>query len=66
MIFKYKGINAEGKKVKDRVEALSIAEARSKLKSIGVIYQSLEEESPSLFENFDFSSKYKIPPNELS
>ncbi|MDF1878176.1 type II secretion system F family protein [Sulfurimonas sp. SAG-AH-194-C20] len=66
MIFKYKGINAEGKKLKDRVEALSITEARSKLKAIGVIYESLEEESPSLFEKFEFLTKYKIPPKELS
>ncbi len=66
MIFKYKGINAEGKKVKDRVEALSIGEARSKLKAIGVMYQSLEEDSPAFFEKFDFSTKYKIPPKELA
>ncbi|HIP19691.1 MAG TPA: type II secretion system F family protein [Sulfurimonas sp.] len=66
MIFKYKGINAEGKKVKDRVEALSIVEARSKLKAIGVMYQSLEEDSPTFFKKFDFSTKYKIPPKELA
>ncbi|MDF1877756.1 type II secretion system F family protein [Sulfurimonas sp. SAG-AH-194-L11] len=66
MIFKYKGINAEGKRVKDRVEALCISEARSKLKAIGVIYTSLEEESPSIFEKFEFSTKYKIPPKELA
>ena len=66
MIFKYKGITQEGKKVSDRVEALSIEEARAKIKSSGVIYQSLEEDEPAFYEKFDFSSKYKIPPNELS
>ena len=66
MIFKYKGIDTEGKKVSDRVEAGSIAEAKTKLKAKGVIYQSLNEESPSFFERFDFGTKYKIPPKELA
>lgn len=66
MIFKYKGINAEGKKVTDRVEASNLDEAKSKLKSIGVIYQSLDEDTPAFYEKFDFTSKYKIPPKELA
>lgn len=66
MIFKYKGITQEGKKVSERVEALSIAEARSKLKAKGIIYQSLKEDAPAFYERFDFSTKYKIPPKELA
>lgn len=66
MIFKYKGINSDGKKVKDRIEALSISEARSKLKATGIIYQSLEEDTPAFFEKFEFSTRYKIPPKELA
>lgn len=66
MIFKYKGIDQEGKRVSDRVEALSLAEARSKLKAKGVIYQTLEEDTPAFYEKFEFSSKYKIPPKELA
>jgi len=66
MIFKYKGINSDGKKVKDRIEALSISEARSKLKATGIIYQSLEEDKPAFFEKFEFSTRYKIPPKELA
>ena len=66
MIFKYKGINAEGKKVNDRVEALDTQEARSKLKAQGIIYQSLSEDAPAFFEKFSISRKYKIPPKELA
>jgi len=66
MIFKYKGINQEGKKVSDRVEALSIEEARIKVKSLGIIYQSLQEDEPAFYEKFEFSGKYKIPPKELA
>jgi len=66
MIFKYKGINAEGKKLSEKVEALSLSEAKLKLKAEKIIYQSIEEEQPSLFSNFEFSRKYKIPAKELS
>lgn len=66
MIFKYKGITQEGKKVSDRVEALSLAEARSKLKAKGIIYESLREDAPAFYEKFDLSTKYKIPPKELA
>ena len=66
MIFKYKGINHEGKKVNDKVEALSLAEAKSKLKAKQIIYQSIDEESPSLFKNINISRKYKIPVKDLS
>ena len=66
MIFKYKGINANGKRIKDKIEALSIDEAKSKLRSKNIIYQEISEESKSLFENFQFSTKRKISPQELS
>ena len=66
MIFKYKGINAEGKKLSEKVEAISLAEAKLKLKAEKIIYQSIEEEQPSLFSNLEFSRKYKIPAKELS
>ena len=66
MIFKYKGINQEGKKISDKLEAISLEEAKSKLKSKKIIYQSINEDSPSIFEGIDFSMKYKIPAKELS
>ena len=66
MIFKYKGIDGSGKRVSDKVEATSISEAKSKIKAKKIIYQTISEDSPSLFANFDFSRKYKIPPKELS
>ena len=66
MIFKYKGIDAKGKKLKDRVEALSLAEAKAKLKAKGIIYKSLQEEHMAFYERFNFNAKYKIPPKELA
>ena len=66
MIFKYKGINAEGEKVSDKVEAVSLEEAKQKLKSSKIIYQNIDEDTPSVFANLEFSRKYKIPAKDLS
>ncbi len=66
MIFKYKGINELGKSVRDKIEATTLNEAKSKLKANSIIIQSIEEETPSIFANISFSRKYKIPPKELA
>ena len=66
MIFKFKGIDEFGKRVSDKIEAASLAEAKSKLRSKKIIYQNIDEESASFFENFTLSRKYKIPAKELS
>ena len=66
MIFKFKGIGSDGKKVSDKIEAISLEEAKSKLKSKNIIYQSISEDSPGFFDNFEFSRKYKISAKELS
>ena len=47
MIYAYKGISAEGKKLKDKVEASSLTEAKAKLKSQKIIYQTIKEEQAS-------------------
>ncbi len=66
MIFKFKGIDADGAKVSDKIEALSLQEAKQKLRAKKIIYQSIDEDSPSIFSNLDFSVKYKIPAKELA
>ncbi|MFT5659641.1 MAG: type IV pilus assembly protein PilC [Sulfurimonas sp.] len=66
MIFKYKGIDSTGKTVKEKLEAISLEEAKSKIKAKNIIYQSIEEDSASLFDNIDFTRKYKISAKELS
>lgn len=66
MIFKFKGFDHNGKKVSDKVEALTLGEAKSKLKSKKIIYQSIDEDTLSFYEKFDFSRKYKVSAKELS
>jgi type IV pilus assembly protein PilC len=66
MIFKYKGIDSDGKKVSQRVEAISLAEAKNKLRVKKIIYESISEDSPAFYENISFSRRYKISPKELA
>ena len=65
MIYKYKGINQDGKKVKDKVEASSLAEAKVKLKNDGIIYTDIKELKANTF-NFSFKRKTNISPKTLS
>jgi len=66
MIFTYKGIDANGVKVRESIEAGDIAEAKAKLRSKGILYQSIYEETPSLLKKINFKRRYKIPPKDLS
>ncbi|WP_297482083.1 type II secretion system F family protein [Sulfurimonas sp.] len=66
MIFRFVGIDANGKKIKDKIEAQSLAEAKAKLKAKNILYKSIDEERPSFFDKLEFSRKYKISPQELS
>jgi len=66
MIYKYKGLDANGKKVSEKIEADSLAQAKSKIKSKNIIYQSINEDSASVFDNLEFTRKYKIAPKDLS
>jgi type IV pilus assembly protein PilC len=66
LLFKYVGIDESGKKLKQKVEATSLEEAKAKIKAKKILLQSISQESASLLENFSFSMRYKIPPKELS
>jgi len=66
VIYKYKGIDSTGKKITEKIEAESIEEVKSKLKVKKIIYQTIEEDSASIFENISFSMKYKVPAKELA
>ncbi len=66
MIFQYKGIDASGKKLKSKVEASSLDEAKKKLRSRGIIYTEIKHEQTFALLQFSFRRRYKIPPKELS
>jgi len=66
MIFKYKGIDENGKKIKQKIEASSLQDAKNKLKAKNIIYQTIKEETPSFYQNINISFKPKISSKELS
>ncbi len=66
MIYKFKGIDESGKKVTQKVEAISLDEAKTKIRAKKIIYQSIKEEKSSFFDEISFSRKYKIPAKELA
>jgi general secretion pathway protein F/type IV pilus assembly protein PilC len=66
MIFKYKGIDDSGAKVKGKIEADSITDAKNRLRAKKIIYKSVDEESISFLSDIKFNRQYKISPKELS
>lgn len=66
MIFAYKGIDRSGHKVKDKIEADSIEEAKKKLKAQHIIYERVHEDTQSFFQGISFSRKYRISTKELA
>ncbi len=66
MIFTYKGIDSKGNKLKSEIEASTLEEAKERLKNKGILYESIEEDMPSLFDHTLFSHKYRISEKELS
>lgn len=66
MIYTYKGIDSKGTSLKGQIEAAGLEEAKDKLKSQGILYEMIEEDTPSFFDNTLFSRKYRISAKELS
>ena len=63
MLFKYKGLTKQGKNAKGSIEASTIEEAKQKLKSQGIFYQTLQETSQITKKNF---SQREMPGPLLS
>ena len=65
MLYKYKGIDGNGKKIKSNIEAISLDEAKLKLKTKGILYTSLNEDNFS-FGKISFKRKKNISLSTLS
>ena len=66
MLFKYSGFDKNGKKTHGKIEADTIAGAKSQLRQKKIIYKSLKEDNYSFFTNLSFKRKTKIKPLVLS
>ena len=64
MLFKYKGLEKEGKRTKGTISASSLDEAKTKLRAQGVYYDTLQEAREFSFEGF--SSRRRMPNTILS
>ena len=66
MIYRYKGIDQEGHKVNDRIEASSLSEAKSKLRHQKILYSSIKEEHPFAPWRIGKRGAKKATPRELA
>ena len=65
MLFKYNGFDTNGIKVKSKLEAASLEEAKSKLKMKGILYTYLDEDSFN-FSKISFKRKRTLDLSTLS
>ena len=66
MLFKYKGYDQAGTKVKSIIEASNIKEAKLKLKAKKIIYTSIKQNTFDFDKLSLFKKAYKIDPMALS
>ncbi|MEA2111657.1 MAG: type II secretion system F family protein [Campylobacterota bacterium] len=66
MVFKYKGLDASGKKCSGLIEATNLEDAKRRIKNKGQFYTSINEEGTPLLGNVSFKRKKVLKPTELS
>ena len=66
MIFKYVGYDKNGTKVKARIEATNLEDAKKRLKAQGIIYESLKEAKESFLDKIDLHRSSTISATLLS
>ncbi len=66
MIYKYVGYDSKGKRVKARIEAKDLDEAKKKLKSRGIIYESIQESSEGFLNKISFKRSHKLSSKQLA
>ena len=65
MLFRYKGYDKTGKRVKGTVEATTQTEAAQKLRNQGILYDQLNEAKSGSF-SFSLLSGKEIPTDTLA
>jgi general secretion pathway protein F/type IV pilus assembly protein PilC len=66
MIYKYVGIDKNGRKVSNKIQASSEEAVKQKLRAEKIIYRSIKQEDKSFLDSIEFKKKYIIPVKELS
>ena len=66
MLFKYKGFDNTGVKIKSKIEATSLKEAKLKLKVKKIICMNISEDKFNFLEKISFKKAFKIDALTLS
>ncbi len=66
MVFRYQGLDSNGKKVKDVIEAASLEDAKKRLRAQQIFYTKLTQESDSSIGRFTLTRKKTLTPQELA
>ncbi len=66
MVFKYKGLLADGSKTKGLLEASDLEDAKKRLRAKGIFYTNVNEESATIFSNISLKRKKTVKSNELA
>lgn len=66
MVFGFVGLDKDGKRTKGKIEALSLSDAKARLRAKKILYTSIKEERESIFSKISISRAYKITPKELA
>ena len=66
MLFKYDGFDRTRRKIKAKIEATNLSEAKAKLKARKIIYTNIQEDSYSIFNKLSLRRTTKIDPLTLS
>ncbi len=66
MIFKYSGYDKSGKRVKAKITANDLDEAKRKLKASGIIYDDISQGRDSFLSGFSFKRVQKISSTKLA
>jgi type II secretory pathway component PulF len=66
LIYKYKGIDREGKKASGRIEASSLEDAKKRLKAKGIFYDKVFEASESFVQKIEKLRATEIENKKLS
>lgn len=66
MIFRYRGYDKSGQKIKARIEAKSFEDVKNKLRAKGIIYENIKEAKSSFLDKLDLSRSSKLETSKLA
>jgi len=66
VIFAYKGYTKKGERVRSKIEAMDIEEAKSRLKAEGILYESLHVASQSVWNRIRFTKSQVLSFYDLA